>query len=1390
MPNSYNTSSPTQGIKNTINSITTEFGLRDFLLNLNLSPRYSNISTSINGSPKVGEPVIDLSVNDNINNTPNFSPIETNGVDFKDNLTQLNTFVNNESNNNVLSSINHNLTIPNNNYSNSTWSQGIFTYPIGSNDDISTYGLMGKTLEANYFNKNINNNLYLDRDSQIDSADLINFKELQEPQIQKGYLDTYGDLNLGGSGPKQAVDVIGSVINGQGLGIGNNGLINNFDIRTTLAGRVLGATGVIKDTKLGIIGGKQLLLAFANNAGYNVQQELLGSLNAQDNILSLVKGNGLVGFRPSYKITIPKSTGGRILDTTTKILGFTLPKSYLGEEGSIFQSENGDVGNIERANSMILNTGKGQIDTLLSNMNANLQGTTPNGIDNPNNSLFRTGYSPAFKNNKDELQITNAIVYSFGKDGANINLLSMDGAIPSINYEREEQLSNDGFRTPEEDGFGPRGNYGYENRKISDVGFTWTSNNNDKLVNSVEEYDILTGNKKSLLVKTQLLFNSKGMKNIVTSKGEMNKRASQIQTTNGGGISKGNAVLSSKMFDSVTGKYKGDNIATAGETFCRSWTTLDRYDSVSKLVRSGVDGIEDNGESGGEFEGVGINENVPFRFKTQGSVLDSYGHPKIGPYRTDKSSDPKKFMFSIENLAWAGDSFTLLPESERGPGDLLTGKRGRIMWFPPYDIQFSENSNVNWETNNFIGRGESLYTYNNTERAGNLSFKVVVDHPSYVNSFRGSDGPDDSYINSFWAGCIDPNSKMGERLTISERSQAVEIDQIKQTINSVINELPPSDLSVYFPNDNTVIEPLYESGMKKNGSGPINYSTNPNGQGEGLGYYEANYTPGNHNNANPADGEGWPDRYNYGLNYSTEGSPNTRVSYVGADFKVLNGFYDTNTDQYMINHLIEVCPNCVATITGYASKQGYLKYNLKLAKDRALVLKNYIKLNWWPQIKSANPKLTDSDFDRRFIIGETEQINNSGCKSCDGIPRSERDVKCPNDTLACKIDRRATISFKFDEKLVGEEVVVPVLSNSNKNRRVTNKIKDKFYNESRYFEKLTDKDKFVFDSFREKIRYFHPGFHSTTPEGLNSRLTFLLQCTRQGETMENQGATNLAFGRAPVCILRIGDFYNTKIIIDNISIDYEPLVWDINPEGIGVQPMIANVSMSFKFIGGSSLMGPINKLQNALSFNYFANSQVYDPRADYISSSTSNDGSDNWTFMSGEKDLSNGETVIESNFETTEEIQTETSNAQMVQYNTTVNNEPIIENNGEPKLTTFSKIEMLHGNNGYELNVGMNTINFTGLSNEECKKFIKKGLIIKLLKGNEIKLNKVIDTVLLFKTFIENEINFSERDGYLAGLTDGKDYILECWYNGSKVCSSNVNVSIVEPFFRLNNKIN
>lgn len=168
------------------------------------------------------------------------------------------------------------------------------------------------------------------------------------------------------------------------------------------------------------------------------------------------------------------------------------------------------------------------------------------------------------------------------------------------------------------------------------------------------------------------------------------------------------------------------------------------------------------------------------------------------------------------------------------------------------------------------------------------------------------------------------------------------------------------------------------------------------------------------------------------------------------------------------------------------------------------------------------------------------------------------------------------------------------------------KVKIKRYdNESKFFELLEIEDPFMHKKISDKIKYFDPAYHSVSPEGFNARLTFLHQCTRQGPTCGasdinngNNTANNLAFGRPPVCILRLGDFYYTRIIIDNITIDYGDVMWDLNAEGIGVMPMIADVSISFKYIGGSSLSGPITRLQNAVSFNAYANTEVYDNRAE------------------------------------------------------------------------------------------------------------------------------------------------------------------------------------------------
>jgi len=153
---------------------------------------------------------------------------------------------------------------------------------------------------------------------------------------------------------------------------------------------------------------------------------------------------------------------------------------------------------------------------------------------------------------------------------------------------------------------------------------------------------------------------------------------------------------------------------------------------------------------------------------------------------------------------------------------------------------------------------------------------------------------------------------------------------------------------------------------------------------------------------------------------------------------------------------------------------------------------------------------------------------------------------------------------------------------------------------------IEEKDPMVYDSIKQKVKYFTPAFHSMTPEGLNARLTFLNQCVRPGETIPVIGtdgkpkyndALNTSFGAPPVLVLRIGDFYHTKVIPDTISFNYEPLVYDMNPEGIGIQPMFVNVSMGVKFIGAHGLAKPIEQLQNALSFNYYANTEIYDERA-------------------------------------------------------------------------------------------------------------------------------------------------------------------------------------------------
>ena len=238
-------------------------------------------------------------------------------------------------------------------------------------------------------------------------------------------------------------------------------------------------------------------------------------------------------------------------------------------------------------------------------------------------------------------------------------------------------------------------------------------------------------------------------------------------------------------------------------------------------------------------------------------------------------------------------------------------------------------------------------------------------------------------------------------------------------------------------------------------------------------------------------------------------------------------------------------------------------------------------------------KHTDETTKETYYINENETDKEK--KNKKWVEELDKNGKPTGNLVLKYIDRVETrASVTYDEQ-TGIITTNNITGDFNKSR---------YDQEYYFFSILKDKDRMTYEKVMDKIQYFDPAFHSMTPEGFSARLNFLNQCMRAGNTVTAsdgsyaKSANNLAFGRPPFCVLRLGDWYNQMIVIDNISISYDPLVWDLNEEGIGVIPLIANVSMSFKFIGGGDLGGPVRRLQNAMSFNYYANGRLYDNRSD------------------------------------------------------------------------------------------------------------------------------------------------------------------------------------------------
>jgi len=507
--------------------------------------------------------------------------------------------------------------------------------------------------------------------------------------------------------------------------------------------------------------------------------------------------------------------------------------------------------------------------------------------------------------------------------------------------------------------------------------------------------------------------------------------------------------------------------------------------------------------------------------KSSLSVLQSNGMVKHYPYLEESFTTYKKYMLSLENLAWS-DNLADLPVQEIGPGDLVNGRKGRIMWFAPYDLSFDETTTANWTDTQFLGRGEPLYTYNNTSRSGTFKFKILVDHPRIVNEYRGRQNND---IEKFFAGITSPS----EFLSVIQRNTKLDggtKKELEKKLNSIVRQSKASlnskteKFSVYF----------------KDGSSDFDSSYNP---------------------------DGLNDSYNDFTNNS------------GNIYDIINNKdYKINID--LVGHQSK---NGNDASVGAAQKE---LYNLSLSKERSDKIKTEIE----SKIKGEKGKINSID------KGTTAAAASVGAN--------------PNSDIVVK-DRRVDVTITYYPKSDDSETPDKQEQLRELLQQDLDIVSELFINETTYFDIIAEDYPNYFDSISSKLTYFHPGFHSNTPEGLNTRLNFLQQCMRQGSSVYNSGDNikpdNLSFGRPPVLILRIGDFIHTKIIAKSLSINYtngSNIQWDLNPEGIGVQPMMAEVSMSIEIIGGQSLQGPINRLQNAMSYNFYANTEMYDHRADSI----------------------------------------------------------------------------------------------------------------------------------------------------------------------------------------------
>jgi len=669
-------------------------------------------------------------------------------------------------------------------------------------------------------------------------------------------------------------------------------------------------------------------------------------------------------------------------------------------------------------------------------------------------------------------------------------------------------------------------------------------------------------------------------------------------------------------------KYEGTNGQYRGVEYGRLFTKDTPYYTFADLQKT--DGITTSGR------------------KFVNSVLDNTFNLNIAPINGVDSTNiinnqAKKYMLSIENLAWRtsnrpGFQVSDLPFCERGPNG------GRIMWFPPYDLKFNENTSPNFQDNEFLGRPEPIYTYRSTKRTGSISFKIVVDYPSILDVIIQKELGRESnrlrlneIVDSFMAGCLKFDIyELARRFTTLSTNDIINFQNILTNPNVTTGQITEVGNNVVQTNQGG-------GGDKGTGPGAGNNKSQSSSQNNTPNFDEFKnltlfFPP------NPTLPVGpyveYYNIYNTSINlYGDDQSKNFFNNVVTYNYnkfeqdltEKLKLYFDQNPAANVKITFDDAQPNEIGPVTGFTAEQKVDSITASLSTMFSEELQNrqlqlVLGTTQSSVIPLGQPQGTSQGGNATSTYGPYNctsddpttnlQISRIACRSIsiknieiDNSPENQQEVPSKENTETNNNVNPTPVS----------PVSRPILERIREG--ISKKLVRELLSECSYFEIIKESNPFIYDTIRDKIKYFNPAFHSTTPEGLNARLTFLNQCTRPGDTIPVIGtdgkpkynnAVNTAFGAPPVLVLRVGDFYNTKIIPTSLAITYDQLL-DINPEGIGVQPMIANVTLGFNFVGGSGLANAIDTLQNALSFNYYANTEIYDERAEATESTSTRD---------------------------------------------------------------------------------------------------------------------------------------------------------------------------------------